>query len=244
MQRLSAARRLGAGPVDRQVAVGVLSLVAIGLVCATAFARAPLPEVAAPAPRLATRDPTAARDLVALLRAGERGRWIVQYDFTRIIGHGRALRHRGVEGRSGAWHVTITGTAMTLEHGDASSACDLIGNDYGCKKTPGGRALPESTVVRVVVAAGAYDVVRRPDTTIAGVTARCFRMRATGQGSLPDFGVETNRCLSRDGILLRLVVARPPGTLEEHVTTSVRRDVTPAEVKAMALAQERASGQR
>ncbi len=244
MQRLSAARRLGAGAVDRQVAVGVFSLVAIGLVCAAAFARAPLPELAGSARQLPVRDPAAARDLEALLRAGERGRWIVQYDYTRIIGRGRPLRLRGEEGRSGAWHVVISGTAMTLEHGDASSACDLIGNEYGCKTTPGGRALPESEVVRVVVAAGAYDVVRRPDTTIAGVGARCFRMRATGQGSLPDFGVQTDRCLSRDGIPLRWVVARPPATLEAQLATSVRRNATPTEVKAMALARERASGQQ
>ena len=190
------------------------------------------------------RDPAATRDLVALMRAGERGRWIVRYDFTRTNRDGRVLRQAGEEGRSGAWHVVITGTAMTLEHGRASSACDLIGDTYGCRETPGGRALPESTVVRVVVAAGAYDVTRRPDTTIAGIRARCFRMRATGGGSLPDFGVETDRCLTREGIPLRLVVVRPPGQVEEHIATSLRREATPKQVRALALARETASGQR
>ena len=69
-------------------------------------------------------------------------------------------------------------------------------------------------------------------------------MRATGQGSLPDFGVETDRCLTREGIPSRLVVVRPPGQVEEHVATSIRREATPSEVKAMALARETASGQR
>ena len=89
-------------------------------------------------------------------------------------------------------------------------------------------------MVRVVVAAGAYDVVRPPDTTIAGVTARCFRMRATGQGSLPDFGVETDLCFSDEGIPLRLLVVRPPGTVDEQVATAVRRRATPPQVKALA----------
>jgi hypothetical protein len=218
---------------------------AIGLLCTVALARAPLPpQLRARAPAIPARDPAAARDLVALMRAGERGRWIVRYHFTRTNADGRVLRQAGEEGRSGTWHVVITGTAMSFERGRASYACVLIGGGYGCKETPGGRALPESTVVRVVVAAGAYDVTRRPDTTIAGVRARCFRMRATGGGSLPDFGVETDRCLTREGIPLRLVVVRPPGKVEEHVATSIRREATPKRVWGLALARGSASGQR
>jgi hypothetical protein len=235
VQRPFAARRLGADAVDRQVAVASVALAAIGLLCVVAVARAPAPH---------GRDPAAARDLVALMRLGERGRWIVRYDYMRTNADGRVLRQAGEEGRSGAWHVVISGTAMTLEHGRDSSACDVIGARYGCKRTPGGRALAESTVVGVVVAAGAYDVTRRPDTTIAGLRARCFRMRATGRGSLPDFGVETDRCLTRDGIPLRLVVVRPPGQVEEHLATSIRREATPKQVLGLALARGSASGQR
>ena len=165
MQRPSAARRLRVGAVDRRVAVGGLLLAAIALVSTAAAARAPLPEIF-------VRDPAAARDLVALMRAGERGRWIVRYDFVRTLANGRVLRERASEGRSSSWHVVITGAAMTLERGDRSYACDLVGNRSDCKKIPGGAALPESEVVRVAVAAGAYDVVRQPDATIAGFRAR------------------------------------------------------------------------
>ncbi len=87
------------------------SLVAIGLVFAAAFARAPLPDTHAPALAIPANDPAAARDLVALMRAGERGRWIVGYDFTRRRPDGRVLRQQGTEGRSDGWHVVITGTA-------------------------------------------------------------------------------------------------------------------------------------
>ena len=239
MQRPSAARRLGGGAVDRRVAVGGLVLAAIALVSTAASARAPLPAVL-------VRDPAAARDLVALMRAGEQGRWIVRYDFARTLADGRVLRQRASEGRSSSWHVVITATAMTLERGARSYVCDLVGNQSECKKASSAAALPESEVVRVAVAAGAYNVVRRPDATIAGLPARCFRMRATGQGSLPDFGVETDRCLTESGIPLRLIVVRPPGNVDEQVATSVRPGASAALVQALAasFAPEPAGSER
>jgi hypothetical protein len=239
VQRLSAARRPEAGAVDRQVAVGGLLLSAIALLCAVGFTNAPLPEVL-------VRDPAAARDLVSLMRSGERGRWIVQYDFTRTLADGRVLRQTGNEGRSASWHVVRQGAAMTIERGNLTYTCALVGDRSGCTKTADHAALPESEVVRVAVAAGAYDVVRMQDATIAGIGARCFRMRATGQGSLPEFGVETDRCLSAEGVPLRLFVARPPGYVNEQVATTVRRRATTAHVRALAaaFAAEGAAGQR
>jgi hypothetical protein len=228
VQRLSAARRPEAGAVDRQVALGGLLLAAIALLCTVGFSDAPLPEVL-------VRDPAAARDLVSLMRSGERGRWIVQYDFTRTLADGRVLRQRGSEGRSASWHVVSQGAAMTIERGNRTYTCALIGDRSGCTKTADHAALPESEVVRVAVAAGAYDVVRMQDATIAGVKARCFRMRATGKGSLPDFGVETDRCLSGAGVPLRLFVVRPPGSVNEQVATRVRRRPTTAQVKALTV---------
>lgn len=239
MQRPFAARRLGAGAVDRHLATGSFLLTAVVIVGAVAFTHAPLPAIVA-------RDPAAARDLVALMHSGERGRWIVTYDFTRTLAGGRTLRRRGDEGRSSSWHVVILGPAMTIERGGRTFACAVVGGRFGCRKTSDGAALAESTVVRVAVAAGAYDVVRKPDTTIAGLRARCFRMRATGQGSLPDFGVETVRCLSDEGIPLRLFVVRPPGNVNEQVATAVRRRATPEQVKTLAasFARETAGLQR
>ena len=95
-------------------------------------------------------------------------------------------------------------------------------------------------MVRVAVATGAYDVVRSPDTRIAGLRGRCFRMRATGEGSLPDFGVETDRCFSDAGIPLRLFVVRPPGNVNEQVATAVQPRATPAQIEALAASFARA----
>jgi hypothetical protein len=227
VQRPFAARRLGAGAVDRYVATGSFLVASIVIVGAVAFTHAPVPAIV-------VRDAAAARDLVALMHSGERGQWIVTYDFTRTLADGRILRQRGDEGRSSSWHVVVLGPAMTIERGGRTFVCAVVGGHSGCRKTSDGAALSESAVVRVAVATGAYDVVRKPDTTIAGLRARCFRMRATGEGSLPDFGVETDRCLSDDGIPLRLFVVRPPGDVNEQVATAVRRRATPAQVKTLA----------
>ena len=167
MQRPSAARRLGAGAVDRHVAAGAFLVAAIVMLCTVAFTHAPLPAIV-------VRDPAAARDLVALMNSGERGEWIVTYDFSRTLANGRTLRQRADEGRSSSWHVVILGPAMTIERGGRTFACAVVGGRSGCRRTSDGSALPESAVVRVAVATGAYDVVRKPDTTIAGLSARCL----------------------------------------------------------------------
>jgi hypothetical protein len=209
------------------VAVGGLLLTAIALAVTAAFSRAPLP------PSL-VRDPVAARELVALMRAEERGRWIVRFDYTRTLANGRTSRLRVTEGRSSSWHVIVSGSTMTIERGDRSYQCDVIDARAGCQREPTARALPASEVVRVAVATGAYDVVEQPAETIAGLEARCFRVRATGQGSLPFLGAETDRCFADDGIPLRAFVARPPGTVDEQVAVSVESRVSTSEVKALA----------
>ena len=227
MQRLSAARRLRAGAVDRRVAVGGFSLAAVVVLCAAAFARAPLPAIA-------VRDPAAARDLVALMRAGERSGWIASYDSTRTVANGMTMHQRSREGRSTTLHVVVSGTTMTIERRRRSYDCSLVGKRFGCEESTAGSTLPASEVLRVAVAIGAYDVVRQPDVTIAGLRARCFRVRATGHGSLPDLGVETDNCLTDAGISLRWVRVRPPGTVDERVATAVQSRATTRDVEALA----------
>ena len=213
--------------VDRRVAGGGFAVAAIVVLSAVASARAPLPAVD-------IRDPAAARDLVALMRAGERGSWIASYDFTRTLANGRTLRESRREGRTPELHVLIGGSVMTIDQGDRSYDCTLVGERSGCKESIAGATLPPSEVLRVAVSVGAYDVVRRPDTTIAGIRARCFQVLATGHGGLPDLGVETDQCLSASGISLRQTVVRPPGIVDEEVATAVQQSATNADLDALA----------
>ena len=212
---------------------------AVALIGAGAFARAPLPTVD-------TRDPAAAGDLVALMRAGEHGSWVVNFDFTRTLANGSVLRERASEGRSGRLHVLVSGPSMTIDTGAKSYACAVAAELSGCRQSTVGTTLPASEVLRIAIDAGAYDVVRRPDTTIAGHPARCFRVRATGQGGLPDIGVETDRCFGAGGIPLRISVVRPPGIVDRQIATSVLPHATLHDVEALARsgAAEHATGQR
>lgn len=232
MQRPNASRRLRPGAIgrraiDRRVAAGCFLVAAIVMLVTVVFASAPVPETD-------RRDPAAARDLVALMRAGERGHWIASYDFTRTLENGRALRERMREGRTPALHVVINGSAMTVEHRDRTYECNLLHDRSGCQQATVGTSLPASEVLRIAVAAGAYSVVDRPGETIAGMQARCFRARATGRGGLPGLGVETEQCFAADGVPLRQVVVRAPGVVDEQVATSVRRRVTTGAVDALA----------
>ena len=227
VQRPSSERPRRARAVDRWIALGALAVVAVVLATTAAFSHAPLPEVD-------IRDPAAARDLVALMRLGERGHWIASYDFTRTLADGRVLRERMSEGRSSTLHVVITGSSMTIDRSNGSYDCEIVGKRAGCERTGVGATLPASEVLRVAVSLGAYNVVRLPDVTIAGLRARCFQVRGTGQGGLPELGVETDLCLAKDGIALKSAVVRPPADVDEEVATSVQPRVTSTAVDALA----------
>src|SRR4051794_18389726 len=104
------------------MAAGAFSLVAVVVLCAAAIARAP-----DSSPAVAANDPAAARDLVALMRAGERGGWLARYQFTRTLANGRALRQPLTEARDGAArHVLVTGNAMSVERDDSAYECSLV----------------------------------------------------------------------------------------------------------------------
>ncbi|GIU90285.1 MAG: hypothetical protein KatS3mg010_1384 [Acidimicrobiia bacterium] len=77
-------------------------------------------------------------------------------------------------------------------------------------------------VVRTVVALRTYAVAPRPDETLAGERARCFRVLAV-RGVLPALGTETVYCLAEDGLPLRRRVAGPVRT-DEWVAVRVERD--------------------
>ena len=73
------------------------------------------------------------------------------------------------EGRRGALHVLVSGTAMTVERGDRTYDCNLVAGGVAVHATSAaGTLLPASEVLRVAVPAGAYGVSRVPGATIAG----------------------------------------------------------------------------
>ena len=215
--------------IDRRVAFGAVAVGAIALVCTVGVARSP-----APAPVVNRPDPVAARELVALMRAGEGASWLATYDFTRTLANGSELRQRMREGRTPALHVLYSGTAMTVERGKQTYVCNLVDDRSSCEATPGGRALPASEVLRVAVSVGAYAVRRLPGQVIAGQPSRCFRVFATGSATLPDLGTDTDMCLFTDGVPASQRIVRTTGVVDERVARSVKRGVRTSAIEALA----------
>ena len=209
------------------MAAGAFSLAAVALLCTASVARVP---TVAPAPP----DPRAARELVALMRAGEKGRWIVTYEFARTLAGGRVLRQPMQEGRAERLHVLVSGSSLTLESGPRAYECNRVEDRSECTPSETGRSLPAWAVLRVAVNVGAYGVRRESGETIDGQRATCFRVATTGRGYLPDLGTESDVCLATDGIVLRQRVARPSGDVDERVAQSVRRHVARGAVEALA----------
>ena len=212
--------------VDRRIAAGLLGAAALVVLLTAGFAAAP---ALLPAP-----DPAAARDLVAQMRAGEGRSWVATSDFTRTLANGRELRVATQEGRVPGLHVLAAGSSMTIDTATHTYSCTLVAGRSACHEQGNGRALPESDVLRVAIAAGAYGVSRLPSETIARERASCFRVLATGRGGLPDVGVETDLCLAADGVVLRDRVVRATGDVDERTVLQIRRGVDRAAVDALA----------
>jgi hypothetical protein len=226
VRRPNAPRRLRAGAVDRRTAAGAFAIAAVALFGTAAVAREPR----APAP---VPDARAARELVTLMRTGERGSWLVTYDFTRTLAGGRSLHETMREGRSAGLHALVSGSSMTFERGTHEYQCNVVGTRSECTESATGTFLPAWAVLRVAVRVGAYGVAREPGETIAGDRASCFRVATTGSGYLSDLGTESEVCLARDGISLRQRIVRSSGDVDERVARSVRRRAGTGAVEAL-----------
>jgi hypothetical protein len=212
---------------DGRVAAGAFGLVAVALLVTVGFAGAPGPVVN-------RTDPTAARELLTLMRAGERGSWSVKYDFTRTLAGGRTLRQSMQEARVASLHVLRSGSVMTVDQGKRSFNCNLVEGRPACTESAAGTALAPSEVLRVAVSVGAYTVVKDAGATIAGEQARCFRVLATGHGQLPDLGIEADLCLAPNGVSLSQRIVRASGDADERLAREVEAPVTRAKVRAVA----------
>ena len=226
MRRPNVLRRLRAGVSDRRTAGGAFAIAAVALVATAAVARVPRAPTRPP-------DPRAARELVALMRAGDRGSWVVTYDFTRTLAGGRVLHQTMQEGRSRSLHALVSGTSMTFERGTRQFECNVVDRRSECTQSATGSFLPAWAVLRVAVHVGAYGVSREPSQTIAEARASCFRVATTGSRYLPDLGVESEVCLAPDGVSLRQRVVRSSGDVDERVARTVRRRAGAGAVEAL-----------
>jgi len=140
---------------------------------------------------------------IALTRAGEHATYVGRYVETLVRADGGRLPSTTYVARRKQVLATRSGTSLHVYLPDRSYACELAGTTPSCFDQPPA-GLPESEVLRVAVASGAYDVARAEGAQIAGEEAECFTMKAHGVNKrLPQFGAETDVCLASDGVPLR-----------------------------------------
>jgi hypothetical protein len=199
--------------LDRLVAASALALTAGALLVVTAVSHVALPP-------LALNDPRAAVRLYELMQRGERATYIVDYAFTRGDG---GFRSTETEARARGVRLSRSGTTLLIQRNGIAYDCELAEERSGCQRLgPVGRSLPDSVVMRVANLAGAYNIIRTGDRTIAGEQAECFRMTATGASHvLQDVGNEEDACYASDGIPLRTRLSGP----STHPTERVAQDV-------------------
>jgi hypothetical protein len=202
--------------IDRAVATGAVLVLGVCLLGFVAFTTTPVPDAW-------RHDPQAARELLALMRAGEHASYVAEYTFTRTLADGRELTSTTFEGHGPSGSLVRSGDSLTIDARGASYDCELVGDTPSCLKKAPTSALAPSEVMRVVIDAGDYDVTRRPGETIAGEHASCFAVTArTRARQLPELGPRTEMCLARDGVPLRNT--RVEGTAQdERVARSVVR---------------------
>ena len=180
------------------------------------------------APRTADRGTTrrAARDLVAL---HARGRARQLAGDVRLHADARrtdaCCARRCARGAAPSLHVLVSGIVDDRRAADRrSTTATSWASGRSARTSAAGRVPPG---VGGAARRGRRRRVRRgrrPAETIAGERARCFRVRATGAGDLPDLGAETDLCLSRrrrrrcaSGSM------RASGDVDERVARSVQQ---------------------
>jgi hypothetical protein len=197
--------------LDRLVAASALALTAGALLVVTAVSHVALPP-------LALNDPRAAVRLYKLMQRGEHATYIVDYAFTR-----GGFRSTETDARTRGVHLSRSGTTLLIQRNGIAYDCELAEEQSGCQRLgPVGQSLPDSEVMRVANLAGAYNIVRTSDRTIAGERAECFRITATASNHvLEDVGGEEDACYASDGIPLRTRLSGP----STHPTERVAQDV-------------------
>lgn len=210
---------------DRLVAALAVALTAGSLLVVTAVTH-----VAPPA--LALNDPAAANHLYLLMQRGERATYIVDYAFSRDNGGYRATE---TDAHGRGVFLARNGTTLDIHRNGIAYDCEIAEAKSGCVRL--GRVpktLSDSAVVRVLNLAGAYNIIRLGDRTIAGERAECFRLTATAQNHvLDEVGRVEDACFAAsDGIPLRTRSVRSDG-VDERVAQRVLRTWDPQAIAAI-----------
>jgi hypothetical protein len=198
---------------DRAVAATAVAVGALAL-----FVGAAASHVAPPA--LALNDPRATTDLLARMRAGEHAVYVADYSVTRSSG----FSEDELLAQSKHFNLRRGGTSLIIDAANKTYDCELGADAPSCQATLRVPSLPLSQILAGLTAGGVYDVVPTGSAHVAGESAQCYRISATSpQHVLPDFGLRTDECLTRDGISVRLRTEKQSKLIETWVAHNVTR---------------------
>jgi len=155
-------------------------------------------------PEAARNDPAATRQMLKLMRAGERVDSIVDYAFTRTVpGVPGEYRATITEVKWGDARISRASDTLLIDLPGRAYDCERVEDTAECATKPPDTSLPQSQVFALATALGVYNVLPLPSRTIAGQPARCFAVKADEPGRiLPGLGHQTDVCLAPDGVVL------------------------------------------
>jgi hypothetical protein len=140
-------------------------------------------------------DPGTARELVALMQAGEAQRYVADYEITRERADGATLPTKLTVAHSPRVQITRQDETLRIDLAETSYDCQRVNDEPMCFRVDGGFGIPQSEVLDAAIAAAPYDVLRRGSLMSAGEEAACFELTA-----------QNPFCLASDGIPLRTEV--------------------------------------
>jgi hypothetical protein len=201
---------------DRAIAATAVAVGAAALFVGAGLAHGPVPA-------LALNDPQATAQLLSRLRAGEHTMYVADYTLTRTNATGHFTEDE-LQARSKHFTLRRGGTSLLIDSATQTFDCELSASTPSCQATPKAVSLTPAQIVAGLTAGGVYDVVTTGSVHIAGESAACYRISATSPlHVIPDLGLQTDECLTPDGIRLRQRTETQPRLVDEWVARKVTR---------------------
>jgi hypothetical protein len=174
--------------------------------------------------------------LLEAYERSRRARWLVEYDFSRRLSNGAEVDMTVVE-------VNVPPDRVRVGLGGVDGRVDgrqvLCGEHEGRRLCgPGGPAVPFEEQLAIDLGElgdvlrppqNVYEVLRGDPRTVLGEALDCYVLRRVAFFPAPPYGERAEFCYGADGAPLLNRIERLEGT-DEQVATSVRRDVSRADI--------------
>lgn len=187
-------------------------------------------------PSASTDSPHAvATELAAFANRGATSSWFVTFAFTRTTNGGSVL-HDTVAAAHVAARVPIdidSGLgSLVATVGSRRWSCTIVDDEPQCLQAAATGTNSPGAVYGGAVVSGRYAITRAPDSTIAGLAARCYFLKLRHGNPLSGIGFSSEQCYSDTGVPLRSRIQRS-GSVDERVAQTVTGSVGRVQLLAL-----------